>query len=229
MAKRKKQLSVGRILALKPLQLEKMSAKELRQLTTILNSAANKRVKRAQTLGTESRVIEKAIQGGHFRTTRIPAGTPESEARPIAYAEFMRARTFLSKDTSSTRGVKKQQKRIIKKFKKKIKQMGIEWDTRTEGGPDVFDYGEFTDQMSEKQINDMVWSTVDKLSEAHALTKEDRYRAAAFAYEIIENGPLTKEDLFDQLEQWYKSYNDEDEGDISDEEIAKNFRGYSGI
>ena len=103
--KRTKQLSVGKILALKPAKIEKMSAKELRKLTTFLNSAANKRVKRAAQLGTESEVLRKAAEGGRFKTTRVSTKIPEAEARPIAYAEFMRVREFLKKETSSTRGV----------------------------------------------------------------------------------------------------------------------------
>lgn len=224
MAKRKKQLSVGRILALKPLQLEKMSAKELRQLTTILNSAANKRIKRAQTLGTESSVIEKAIQGGHFRTTRIQAGTPESEARPIAYAEFMRARTFLSKDTSSTRGVKKQQKKIIKKFKQKARKI-----LKTEPGQEPF---KVSPGIDEGTLNGLVWSQVDKLAESRPLTREERYRAAGAAYEIMIQDMKTDDELFNYLTTWADNeYIDSVENmqDVGDEEIAALFKGYDGI
>lgn len=224
MAKRKKQLSVGRILALKPLQLEKMSAKELRQLTTILNSASNKRIKRAQTLGTKSSVIEKAIQGGHFRTTRIQAGTPESEARPIAYAEFMRARTFLSKDTSSTRGVKKQQKKIIKKFKQKVRKI-----LKTEPGQEPF---KVSPGIDEGTLNGLVWSQVDKLAESRPLTKEERYRAAEAAYEIMIQDMKTEDELFNYLTTWADNeYIDSVENmqDVGDEEIAALFKGYDGI
>lgn len=221
---KKKQLSVGRILALKPLQLEKMSAKELRQLTTILNSAANKRIKRAQALGTESKVIEKAIQGGHFRTTRIQAGTPESEARPIAYAEFMRARTFLSKDTSSTRGVKKQQKKIIKKFKQKARKI-----LKTEPGQEPF---KVSPGIDEGTLNGLVWSQVDKLAESRPLTKEERYRAAGAAYEIMIQDMKTDDELFNYLTTWADNeYIDSVENmqDVGDEEIAALFKGYDGI
>ena len=116
--KRSKQLSVGKILALKPAKIEKMSAKELRKITTFLNSAANKRLKRAAQLGTESEVLRRAAEGGRFKTTRIGKNVPEAEARPIAYAEFMRVREFMRKETSSTRGVKKTQKKIIKNLLK---------------------------------------------------------------------------------------------------------------
>lgn len=223
MAKRK-QLSVGRILALKPKQLEKMSAKELRKVTTILNSAANKRIKRAQALGTESKVIEKAIQGGHFRTTRIQAGTPESEARPIAYAEFMRARTFLAKDTSSTRGVKKQQKKIIKKFKQKARKI-----LQTEAGQEPFKVSPVID---EGTLNGLVWSQVDKLAETRPLTKEERYRAAGAAYEIMSQDLKTDDELFNYLTTWADNeYIDSVENmqDVGDDEIATLFKGYDGI
>lgn len=223
MAKRK-QLSVGRILALKPKQLEKMSAKELRKVTTILNSAANKRIKRAQALGTDSRVIEKAIQGGHFRTTRIQAGTPEAEARPIAYAEFMRVRTFLAKDTSSTRGVKKQQKKIIKKFKQKARKI-----LKPDVGQEPF---KVSPQIDEGVLNGLVWSQVDKLAETKPLTKEERYRAAGAAYEIMSQELKTDEELFNYLTTWADNeYIDSVENmqDVGDDEIAALFKGYDGI
>ena len=223
MAKRK-QLSVGRILALKPKQLEKMSAKELRKVTTILNSAANKRIKRAQALGTDSKVIEKAIQGGHFRTTRIPAGTPEAEARPIAYAEFMRARTFLAKDTSSTRGVKKQQKKIIKKFKQKARKI-----LKPDVGQEPF---KVSPQIDEGVLNGLVWSQVDKLAETKPLTKEQRYMAAGAAYEIMSQELKTDEELFNYLTTWADNeYIDSVENmqDVGDDEIAALFKGYDGI
>ena len=123
MKKRTKQLSVGKILAIKPGKIEKMSAKELRKITTFLNSAANKRIKRAQQTGAKSEVIRKAVEGGRFKTTRIGKNVSESEARSIAYAEFMRVREFMKKETSSSRGIKKTAKKVINKFKQKIKKM----------------------------------------------------------------------------------------------------------
>ena len=222
--RRTKQLSVGRILAMKPDKLEKLNASELRKLTTFLNSAANKRVKRAAQLGTESEVLRKAAEGGRFKTTRIGKNVPEAEARPIVYAEFMRVREFLKKETSSTRGVKKVQKKVIRKFKQKAKKLGINLEPApVEGQP-------LTPQaISDRDLNDLVWTQVDKLAEEKPMTKEDRYRAAGAAYEIISQEIKTKEELFNYLEDWAdKEYiaSVENEQDVGDEELEKIFRGF---
>lgn len=221
--KRTKQLSVGRILAMKPDKLEKLSARELRKLTTFLNSAANKRVKRAAQLGTESEVIRKAVERGRFKTTRISAKTPEAEARPIALAEFMRVREFLRKETSSTRGVKKVQKKVIRKFKQKAKKLGI----NMEG--EILTPQQLGKEISDRDLNDLVWTQVDKLAEVRPMTKEDRYRAAGAAYEIVSQEIKTKEELFNYLEDWAaKDYiaSVENEQDVGDEELEKIFRGF---
>lgn len=224
--KRTKQLSVGRILAMKPDKIEKLSAKELRKLTTFLNSAANKRVKRAGQLGTESEVLRKAVEGGRFKTTRISAKTPEAEARPIAYAEFMRVREFMKKETSSTRGVKKTQKKIIKKFKQKVKKMGIPTESVSTEGMTPQQLGK---EISDKDLNDLVWTQVDKLAETRAMTKEDRYRAAGAAYEIVSQVINTKEKLFEYLQKWAQDEyirSVEEDQDVGDEEIEALFRGF---
>lgn len=231
--KRSKQLSVGKILALKPGKIEKMSAKELRKITTFLNSAANKRLKRAAQLGTKSEVLRKAADGGRFKTTRIGRNVPESEARPIAYAEFMRVREFMKKETSSTRGVKKTQHKIIQKFKKAVKKLGVilggETEPIYESGPDYEgEPFELWEEISEQDLNDIVWTQVDKLAETKALTKEMRYRAAEEAYEQVQGGMRTKEEVYEHLKNWAdENYIKEKEQgvDISDEEINKFFRG----
>ena len=223
MAKRK-QLSVGRILALKPKQLEKMSAKELRKITTFLNSAANKRIKRARQLGTESEVLRKAVEGGRFKTTRIGKNVPESEARPIAYAEFMRVRDFMKKETSSTRGVKKTARKIIKKFQQKARKI-----LKTEPGQEPFT---ISPRIDEGTLNGLVWSQVDKLAESRPLTKEERYRAAGAAYEIMIQDMKSEDELFNYLTTWADNeYIDSVENmqDVGDDEIAEAFRGFDGI
>lgn len=230
--KRRKQLSVGRILALKPGQIEKMTSKELRKITTFLNSAANKRLKRAAQLGTESEVLRKAQEGGRFKTTRI---TPkmekemgEAQARSIAYSEFMRVREFLKKETSSTRGVKKTQKKIIRKFKQKVKKLGIDLDKKDEGMISVDPYT-LSAHISEKDLNDLVWTQVDKLGETKALTKQDRYRAAGEAYEVLMGELKTKDELFTHLQDWADQQyiaDVEKQVEYSDEEIDKYFGQY---
>lgn len=95
MAKRRTRvkMSVGKILALKPDELEKMSTAKLKAITTILNSAANKRVKRAQQLGTESSVIDDAIKGGKFVTPRSNKKMSDAEMRSMVESSFIRAKS----------------------------------------------------------------------------------------------------------------------------------------
>lgn len=231
MGRKRKPLTVGRILALKPKEIEKMRSTELRKVTTILNSAANKRIKRAYALGTESKVIEKALEGGRFQTSRVSKKTPEAEARSIAYAEFMRVRTFLSKQTSSTRGVKKQQTKVLKQFIKKAKKITnvTGTDVGSETGQVSLWWDSLTGEDKEK-LNDLVWTQVDKLAEEKPLTKEQRYRASAAAYEAATQMDIRDKDaMFKYLEEWRdKEYEDlvDDNNDIGDDEIAEAFRDY---
>ena len=231
MARRKRvKLSVGKILALKPKELDKMSTEKLRAVTTILNSAANKRIKRAKNLGTESSVIDKAIQGGRFQTKRLPKTTSPEKARAVAMSEFMRVRAFLSKETSSTRGVKKKQKKVIKQFIKQARKISLVPSETENFKPWYLDLN----KMDEKKINDLVWTSVDKLAEEKPLTKEGRYRAASAAYEMVtgEQKITDKDSLFKMLEGWaqqdYENSLQEFE-DMGDEDIAAVFKDFTGI
>jgi hypothetical protein len=220
MARRKtRPLPVRKILALTPKEIEKLSPKKLQAYTTILNSAANKRVKRAQKLGTKSAVIEKAIEGGRFKTTRITKGTDPVKAKAITYSEFMRARDFLTKQTSATRGVKKQQRKVKKEFIKKTKMIA----------GDIFKDQPLTDT----EINDLVWTQVDKMAESRAMTKEDRYRAAETAYEAVTSKDIrSKDELFKYMEEkreeiYIQSVENSD--DVGDDEINELFKNFDGI
>lgn len=231
MARRRRvKMSVGKILALKPAEIEKMSTEKLRAVTTILNSAANKRIKRAKALGTESAVIDKAVQGGKFTTKRMPKGTSPEVARSIATSEFMRVRGFLQKETSSTRGVKKKQKKVIKQFIKQAKKISLIPSESEDYTPWYLDLK----KMDEEKINDLVWSSVDKLAEEKPLTKEGRYRAANAAYELVtgEQKITDKDSLFKMLEGWaqqdYENSIQEFE-DMGEEDIAAVFKDFTGI
>lgn len=220
MAKRKtRPLSVRKILALTPKEIEKLSPKKLQAYTTILNSAANKRVKRAQKLGTKSAVIDKALEGGRFKTTRIKKGTTPVRAKAITYSEFMRVRDFLTKQTSTTRGVKKQQRKVKQEFIKKTKMIA----------GDIFKDQPLTDS----EINDLVWTQVDKMAESKAMTKEDRYRAAETAYEAVTSKDIrSKDELFKYMEEkreeiYIQSVENSD--DVGDDEINELFKNFDGI
>lgn len=231
MARRRRvKMSVGKILALKPAEIEKMSIEKLRAVTTILNSAANKRIKRAKELGTESAVIDKAIQGGRFKTQRTSKTISPEKARGIAMAEFMRVRGFLEKETSSTRGVKKKQTKVIKQFIKQAKKISLVPSEGEDYTPWYLDLKE----IDREKINDLVWTSVDKLSEEKPLTKEGRYRAANAAYELVtgEQKITDKDSLFKMLEGWaqqdYENLIQEFE-DMGEDDIAAVFKDFTGI
>lgn len=226
MARRKRvKLSVGKILALKPKEIDKLSPAKLRAYTTILNSAANKRVKRAQKLGTKSEVIDKAISQGRFKVQRPKKGmTPEQE-RAQATAEFMRVRGFLSKETSSIRGTKKAKRKTIKNFIKKAQKLDLV------PKEDITPWIELPDIREGQDLNDLIWGAVDKLAEEKPITKEMRYRAADAAYDvIIKDRRITKKNtVFKRLEEWYDSNYDEsvqEFEDLGDTEIEAYFKGY---
>lgn len=231
MARRRRvRMSVGKILALKPSEIEKMSTEKLRAVTTILNSAANKRVKRAKDLGTQSSVIDKAMEGGKFRTQRLPKTTSPEKARSIAMSEFMRVRGFLQKETSTTRGVKKKQTKVIKQFIKQAKKISILPVEKEDFTPWYLDLK----KEDEEKLNDLVWTTVDKLAEEKPLTKEGRYRAANAAYELVtgEQKITDKDSLFSMLEGWAKQdYENslQEFDDMGEEDIAAVFKDFTGI
>ena len=230
MARRRVKMTVGKALALKPEQIDKMSLEKLRAVTTILNSAANKRIKRAKQLGTQSEVIEKAQKGGRFKTSRTNKKLSEEKQLAIARAEFMRVRGFLQKETSSTRGVKKTQTKIIKKFIKEAKKITVEPTPEQNFVPWYQTLGE----MDKDKINDLVWTSVDKLAEEKPLTKEGRYRVANAAYEMVtgEQKISDKDSLFKMLEEWAKQDYDnsiQEFEDVGDDEIAELFKDFTGI
>lgn len=228
--RRTKQLSVGRILAIKPEKIDKMNSKELRKLTTFLNSAANKRVKRAQQLGTESEILSQAIKGGRFRTSRITKGMTEEKALETAYAEFMRVREFLTKETSTTRGVKKTQRKILLGFKRKAKKFyGV--DTSAVGIiPEEQDpFEPSLEDFTEQDLNDLVWTMVDKLAETKALTKENRYQAAGQAYDTLSHKILSKDELHAYLKKWADDNYIQDvekkaQNEVTDAEVRRNLK-----
>ena len=228
MARRKRvKLSVGKILALKPGDIDKMSTEKLRAVTTILNSAANKRIRRAEQLGTKSEVIEQAKRGGKFKTSRIKKGTIPEMSRATAEAEFMRVKLFLQKETSSTRGTKKAKRKTIDKFIKKAKKLDI-----IPKETDISPWTELPGKREGQDLNDLIWGAVDKLSETKPLTKEGRYRVAGAAYEIIikDKRIKNKNTVFKRLQSWsegaYEKSIQEFE-DVGDEDLAAIFKDFT--
>ena len=223
---------VSRILALKPGEIEKMSTKQLQKATTILNSAANKRVKRAYKLGTESKVIDKALEGGRFKTSRLPKSMSETEKRATAESEFMRVREFLKKETSSTRGVKKTQRKIMKKFTEKVNK-GLKPSEKVTSD----DWYKPIAPDDKTTLNDLVWAAVDKFAEKNPVTKEQRYTLAGHAYEVATRSrkPVhTKSGMLSSLRTFSKKQYAEESGQdltasVGDEELATVFKNFEGI
>lgn len=223
---------VSRYLALTPKEIEKMSTKQLQKVTTILNSAANKRVKRAYQLGTESKVIDKAIEGGRFRTSRLPKSMSETEKRATAEAEYMRVREFLKKETSSTRGVKKTQRKVMKKFTEKFNK-GLPESEKLS----TADWYQAIEPGSETTLNDLIWATVDKFAEKNPVTKEQRYQLAGHAYEVATRSrkPVhTKRGMLSSLIAWNKKQYADQSGqdlgaDVGDDELGTMFKNFEGI
>ena len=225
--RRTKQLSVGRILAMKPDKLEKLNAREIRGLTTILNSAANKRVKRAAQLGAESEILRQAMECGRFRTSRIGKGVTEADALKTAYADFFRVREFLQKDTSTARGINKKKRRVIKGFLKKAKKMEL-----IEKEEDVTPWLDLPEIRTQQDLNDLIWGAVDKLAETITITKENRYRVANKAYDIIirDKRIKRKNTVFKRLEKWAdKAYDASVQAfnDVGSDEIAEIFKDFT--
>lgn len=223
---------VSRILAMKPAEIEKMSLSDLRKKTTILNSAANKRIKRAYKQGVTSTVLDNALDVGKFKTTRATKGMSEEKQRKIAEAEFMRAKLFLESKTSSVRGIKKTQKKVMKAFTKKINK------TLPQGEKiNPSDWYKGMDANETQTLNDLIWTQVDKLAEKYAMTKEERYRTAGHAYEVATRSKrpvTTKNSMFKNLLKWRKKKYEEESGsdlvsDVGDDEIAAIFKNFDGI
>ena len=169
-----------------------MSDKELRKIVVIANSAANKRIKRAEKAGVTSGVIERAKEYGKFSVQGI-------DTRAGLENAFTRVRNFLDTKTSTVTGIKKSQRKMFKELAKVVnKELPPEEKISLSG----------VGEMELKDISGLIWQQVDKLSEDKSLgiTRMERYKIAAHAYNVTtrEDRPIkTKRGLFLNLKKYY--------------------------
>lgn len=189
-----KQMNVGKILNLSSKQISRMSDRELRKITIIANSAANKRIVRAKKAGVTSGVIEQAKEYGKFSVKGITS-------RAQLEGQFTRVRNFLSAKTSTTAGIKRSQRKMFKNLANIVnKEMPPQEQISIVG----------KDEVDLQNISGLIWQQIDKLSEIKSLgiTRKERYRLAAHAYNVTtrDRRPIqTKRGLFDNLKRYYEN------------------------
>lgn len=188
-----KQTSVEQILNMSSKQISKLSDADLRKIVVIANSAANKRIKRAEKAGLTSGVIDRAKENGKFSVKGV-------ENRIQLENAFTNVKNFLSAQTSSVAGIKKQQRKMFKNLAKVVnKELPPEEQINLSG----------QNEADLKNISGLIWQQIDKLSERKSLgiTSSERYKLAAHAYNVTtrDRRPIqTKTGLFKNLEKYYK-------------------------
>lgn len=218
-----KQTSVKQILKMTSKQISNLSDEDLRKITVIANSAANKRIVRAEKAGLTSGVIEQAKERGKFSVKGIAPGN-----RAQLENEFTRVRNFLTAQTSTVAGIKRQQRKMFRNLAKVInKELPPEEQIDLSGKSEV----------DLKNISGLIWQQVDKLAENKSLgiTQEERYKIAAHAYNMTtrDKRPIrTKRGLFKNLEKFYNQMYDkslEDPGldnmTVGEQSIAEIYNG----
>lgn len=210
-----KQPSVKQIMAMSSKEISKLSDKELRKLTVIMNSAANKRIKRAEKAGLTSGVIESAKEYGKFSVKGI-------ENRLQLEAQFNRVRSFIGTRTSKVRSIKTQQRRMFRALAKEVNK-------ELPPGEKIIIDGQ--NEVELQKISGLIWQQVDKLAEDKklAITKEERYKVAARAYNVTtrDKRPIkTKRGLFNNLKKYYDNLYAES---IKDKPLGKLSKGEQDV
>ena len=195
MARRKK-WTVGKIRTLSSKEISRMSDDQLRQIITIANSAANKRLQRVYQSGLESGVVEKQLEKGKFSVKGITTRAGLENA-------YIDVRNFLNKETTTVVGIRKSQKKMFRKLAQKVNKEMPTGEKINTSLPSMSDE-------ALKDLTDLVWSQVDKLAEDDtrgiARRSMERYRIAEHGYYLAtrSEAPIkTKEELFKKLEQFY--------------------------
>lgn len=192
-----KQTSVKQILNMSSKQISKLSDTELRKIVVIANSAANKRIKRAESAGLTSGVIDRAKENGKFSVKGV-------ENRIQLENAFTNVKTFLSSQTSSVAGIKRQQRKTFKNLAKVVnKELPPEERINPSGQSEV----------DLQNISGLIWQQIDKLAENKSLgiTSAERYKIAAHAYNVTtrDRRPIkTKRGLFLNLQKFYNNMYD---------------------
>ena len=211
----KKRRIVKSYLNMSSKSISKMSDKELRHAVTVLNSAANKRIKRVYSAGLSSGKIDRQLESGKFSVAGISTRAGLENA-------FIDVKQFLESQTTSVSGIRRQQKNTFKRLAKIVNKElpeGEKIDTSSVSNADDKDL---------QNIIGLIWSQVDKLSENKSLgiTKTERYKIAAHAYNVVtrKSRPIkTKRGLFKNLQKYYdkvyeESLQDNDLNNLTPEE-----------
>lgn len=191
----KRQRTVKNYLSISSRSISKMSDKELRHAVTVMNSAANKRIKRVYSAGLSSGKIDRQLERGKFSVKGITTRAGLENA-------FVDVKQFLEAQTTSVSGIRRQQNKTFKNLAKIVNKElppGEKINTSSINNADDVDL---------QNITGLIWSQVDKLSENKALgiTKAERYKIAAHAYNVTtrKSRPIkTKRGLFKNLQKYY--------------------------
>lgn len=197
----KRQRTVKNYLNMSSKSVSKMSDKELRHAVTVMNSAANKRIKRVYSAGLSSGKIDRQLERGKFSVKGITTRAGLENA-------FIDVKQFLEAQTTSVSGIRRQQNKTFKNLAKIVNKElpeGEKINTSSVSSADDKDL---------QNITGLIWSQVDKLAENKALgiTKAERYKIAAHAYNVTtrKSRPIkTKRGLFKNLQNYYNKVYEE--------------------
>lgn len=197
----KRNRTVKNYLNMSSKSVSKMTDKELRHAVTVMNSAANKRIKRVYSAGLSSGKIDRQLERGKFSVAGISTRAGLENA-------FVDVKQFLESQTTSVSGIRKQQKKTFKNLAKIVNKelpKGEKINTSSISNADDKDL---------QNITGLIWSQVDKLAENKALgiTKAERYKIAAHAYNVTtrKSRPIkTKRGLFKNLQNYYNKVYEE--------------------
>ena len=182
-----KGLSIQDIMSMDWNDLNKLSTKEMKQVTSRLISAANKRVRRLQKmeLGTSSLAYQTVEERGRNFSVR---GKDVNQVRN----EFKNVRNFLNMKTSTAKGWKEYQSKVRQNVKKTTGIDISKWDIETQR---------------------KMWKVFRKFSEMNKGTfqKGDSDRIQKMLVEMIDNTETMSEDeLLKSIDQKYTDlYEDE--------------------
>ena len=209
----KRQSKVKKYLNMSSKQISKMSDKELRQAVTILNSAANKRIKRVYQTGLSSGKIDKQLETGKFSVAGV-------EGRAALENAFLDVGGFLKSKTTTVKGIRSAQQKTFKNLAKVVNKELPEEEKIQTGK-----LASATDQEL-KELSGLIWSQVDKLSEDKTLgiTKKERYSLAAHAYNVAtrRSRPVkTKQGLLRNLRKFYESQYQKSIADINIDNLTQ--------
>lgn len=197
----KRQRTVKNYLNMSSKSISKMSDKELRHAVTVMNSAANKRIKRVYSAGLSSGKIDRQLERSKFSVKGITTRAGLENA-------FIDVKQFLEAQTTSVSGIRRQQNKTFKNLAKIVNKElpeGEKINTSSVSSADDKDL---------QNITGLIWSQVDKLAENKALgiTKAERYKIAAHAYNVTtrKSRPIkTKRGLFKNLQNYYNKVYEE--------------------